>query len=123
MNERTDPRVFYAAERTLLAWNRTCIATMGFGFVIERFGLFLRLLAPAHAAASHLEVSYWVGLSLIVFAVALAILSTLSFRAAIATLGPADRPSTPFASLAVIANLGIATVGIGLIGYLAFAAR
>jgi uncharacterized membrane protein YidH (DUF202 family) len=39
-----DPRVYFAAERTLLAWVRTGIAIMAFGFVVARFGLFLRLL-------------------------------------------------------------------------------
>ncbi|HAB15828.1 MAG TPA: hypothetical protein DCE44_05190, partial [Verrucomicrobiales bacterium] len=38
-----DPRVFFAAERTLLAWIRTGLTIMGFGFVVARFGLFLRL--------------------------------------------------------------------------------
>jgi putative membrane protein len=36
-----DPRVRYAIERTLLAWVRTGLALMGFGFVVARFGLFL----------------------------------------------------------------------------------
>ena len=40
-----DPRVFFAAERTLLAWVRTGLTIMAFGFVVARFGLFLRLLA------------------------------------------------------------------------------
>lgn len=44
MSDLNDPRVFFAAERTLLAWNRTSLAWMAFGFVIERFGLFLRLM-------------------------------------------------------------------------------
>jgi putative membrane protein len=34
-----------AAERTFLAWIRTGIAFMGFGFVVARFGLFLREIA------------------------------------------------------------------------------
>jgi putative membrane protein len=39
-----DPRVQYAAERTLLAWIRTGLAMMGFGFVVARFSLLLREL-------------------------------------------------------------------------------
>ena len=35
-----------ANERTFLAWVRTAIAMMAFGFVIERFDLFLRYAAP-----------------------------------------------------------------------------
>ena len=37
-----DPRVYLAAERTFLAWIRTSVSLMGFGFVIARFALFLR---------------------------------------------------------------------------------
>src|SRR5438477_4147731 len=35
-----DPRVYLAAERTFLAWIRTGLALMGFGFVVARFGVF-----------------------------------------------------------------------------------
>jgi putative membrane protein len=44
-NSPTDPRIYLAAERTFLAWIRTGIAFMGFGFVVARFGLFLREIA------------------------------------------------------------------------------
>jgi putative membrane protein len=40
-----DPRIYMAAERTFLAWIRTAIALMAFGFVIARFGFFLRSIA------------------------------------------------------------------------------
>lgn len=44
----TDPRIYMAAERTFLAWIRTGIAFMGFGFVVARFGLFLREIAHSN---------------------------------------------------------------------------
>ena len=50
-NEPLDPRIYFAAERTLLAWVRTGLAMMGFGFVVARFGLFLRELAAVRDVA------------------------------------------------------------------------
>jgi putative membrane protein len=41
-----DPRVYFAAERTLLAWIRTGISVIGFGFVVARFTLFMRMVSP-----------------------------------------------------------------------------
>ena len=38
-----------ANERTFLAWVRTAIAIMAFGFVIEKFDLFLKYAAPQAA--------------------------------------------------------------------------
>jgi putative membrane protein len=36
------PQEYLANERTFLAWLRTCIAIIALGFVVSRFGLFLR---------------------------------------------------------------------------------
>ena len=36
-----------ANERTFLAWVRTAIAVMAFGFLVEKFDLFLELAAPS----------------------------------------------------------------------------
>jgi len=52
IDESGDPRIYLAAERTFLAWLRTGIALMGFGFVVSRFGLFLRELAATPLAAN-----------------------------------------------------------------------
>lgn len=40
--ELEDPRTYFAAERTFLAWIRTGLGLMGVGFALARFGLFLR---------------------------------------------------------------------------------
>lgn len=48
-----DPRVFFAAERTLLAWIRTGLGLVGMGFVVAKFGLFVRLLNPAAGHTDH----------------------------------------------------------------------
>ncbi len=37
-----DPRIYLAAERTFLAWVRTSVALMGFGFLIARFAFWIR---------------------------------------------------------------------------------
>lgn len=49
--ERETLRLHQANERTFLAWVRTALALMGFGFVVARFGMFLRELANVHPDA------------------------------------------------------------------------
>jgi putative membrane protein len=52
MSESPDPRVYFAAERTLLAWHRTGLAVIGIGFLVARFGLFVRLMRGDHEAGA-----------------------------------------------------------------------
>ncbi len=40
-----------ANERTFLAWVRTAIAVMAFGFLVERFDLFLQIAGQSMARA------------------------------------------------------------------------
>ena len=63
-----DPRVYFAAQRTMLAWLRTGIAIMAFGFVVARFGLFLRLLHVQGGEGPSHGLSPYIGAALILLA-------------------------------------------------------
>lgn len=66
-----DPRVYLAAERTLLAWLRTGLGLMGVGFAVARFGLFLRQVqsVTSHAPAHATGLSTWSGVTLVALGV------------------------------------------------------
>ncbi|HTV14162.1 MAG TPA: DUF202 domain-containing protein [Acidobacteriaceae bacterium] len=51
--ELDDPRTYFAAERTFLAWIRTGLGLMGVGFALARFGLFLREFQTNQHATPH----------------------------------------------------------------------
>src|SRR6185436_9688793 len=74
-----DPRVRFAGERTLLAWIRTGIAMMGFGFVVARFGLFLREVAATEHLAPPRSVGFslWIGVGLLFLGVAVNIVAAM----------------------------------------------
>lgn len=64
-----DPRVFFAAERTLLAWVRSGLTVMALGFVVARFGLFLTLLAASSVSPARGRHPHWssaLGIALVV---------------------------------------------------------
>jgi putative membrane protein len=62
-----DPRVYFAAERTFLAWIRTGLGLIGVGFAVSRFGLFFRQLSASesHRPAPATGLSVWSGVTLV----------------------------------------------------------
>lgn len=121
----SDPRVFFAAERTLLAWVRTGLTVMAFGFVVARFGLFLRLVSaqqggdPATAADIHYRLSNGIGIALVLIGVACMIVGAVQHRSYVSTLPPADVPRTHAAIYPISLALTLAALGIALAWFLA----
>jgi len=107
MTSEPDPRVFFAAERTFLAWIRTGLALMGFGFVVARFGLFLREMAAMQGGPPPpAGVSRWFGIGLIGLGVLLTAASTATHVSTIRRLNRGEpfvgRPSWLGVSIALL---------------------
>lgn len=118
MSDLNDPRVLFAAERTLLAWNRTSLSLMAFGFVIERFGLFARLLTAADMPALSGRASVWIGVIFILLGSAAAAISVFEYRKVLATLKPVEIPEGYRVNLSALTNLSVAILGVALTFYL-----
>ena|SRR5512147_325273 len=118
MSDLNDPRVFFAAERTLLAWNRTGLTIMAFGFVVERFGLFLHLFAAEGAAGLSRGPSFWIGIAFILLGSGSAAAAVIEFRSVLRTLKPVEIPQAYRVNAAVITNLLVGVFGAALCVYL-----
>jgi putative membrane protein len=114
MSYLDDPRVLFAAERTLLAWQRTAIALMGFGFVVERFGLFLRVVTNQPLSMAQRGFSLWLGVMLIALGAGCAVVSAVQYRRVLRTLGPKEVPLGYWVSAGVWLNYVLALAGLAL---------
>lgn len=115
-----DPRVRFAAERTLLAWVRTGLALMGFGFVVARFGLFLREMALANQAtpAHSFAWSLWIGTGLVVLGVAVSLLAAAEHRRILRRLNRGEDYVAPRWSLGLVVSVLLAALGAAMVAYL-----
>ena len=73
-----------ANERTFLAWVRTAVATMAFGFLVEKFDLFLEVasvsLAGRAPSPTGQVIGNVAGLALIVLGGAMMVVAAVRFR-------------------------------------------
>lgn len=120
----SDPRVFFAAERTLLAWVRTGLTIMGFGFVVARFGLFLELIvyqrAPTPAVvASPVHLSNLIGIGLVLLGAASMVISAIQHRRFVVSLPVIDLPPTHNVTFPIALSCILGALGFLLAIYLA----
>ncbi len=122
-NNSEDPRVQFALERTLLAWVRTGLALMGFGFVVARFGLFLREIEAVRQNVPlrvPTGLSLWIGTALIL----LDVLVNLLVSAEHLRLMRQVQSGPPYGIRSWLLGIGVAFVlallGIAMAVYLVF---
>ena len=122
MSALDDPRVFFAAERTLLAWNRTGLALIAFGFVIERAGMLVALLLPHAGGALDPVFTLWLGVVFILLGSLVSVLSVLQHRVVLRSLNASEIPRGYRTDWAMLVNLLVALLGAALALWLLIAA-
>lgn len=109
MSSLDDPRVLFAAERTLLAWNRTSLGFIAFGFLVERAGL----LEARYSAPD--PVTFWAGLAFIALGVATTLHASRQFALVVRTLKPGEIPAGYSPQWGLWVNHAVALLGLALI--------
>lgn len=125
----SDPRVFFAAERTLLAWLRTGLAIVAIGFLVARFGLFIQLLAmqtplqAAHGTSSSASWSAGLGIAFVLVGSLAIAIAAVQHGRFVATLTGPDLPPAYSRHIAVVLSFAVAALGLVLALYLLLSGR
>jgi putative membrane protein len=115
-----DLRDYLAEERTFLAWIRTGIALMGFGFLVAHFGIFADepdSTLRASGVQSH-ELSLWFGTALIAIGVVVNLLSARRYARLIGELNRGQFVHRSLSKQGVIVALLLALLGVAMTIYM-----
>lgn len=113
MSYLQDPRVLFAAERTLLAWIRTGLTFIMFGFLIERSGLILEILSDGKNVINT-ELTFWLGIAFILLGSFSAVYATSQYRKVLKTLGESEFPEGYRSQWGVVVSIIVAVLGSAL---------
>ena len=114
MSDLNDPRVLFAAERTLLAWNRTSLSIIAFGFVVERAGLLVPATASASEVSTQSQMTFWIGLMFIALGAFVAAYSARQYAIVLGTLREAEFPAGYAGRWGLLVNIIIAVLAVML---------
>lgn len=113
-----------ANERTLLAWVRTAIAIMAFGFLVQRFDLVLRLAGGSQAGRSQPGGGHILGtvagLLLIVLGGLMIVLAAIRFRRTARDIDAEERRPGPGTRLDIMIATLLLVLGAVLFVYLVY---
>jgi putative membrane protein len=112
-------RVHMANERTFLAWIRTSIAIMAFGFVVEKFSLFVKQMGyylGKETAPPQPGYSAMIGIVLVGLGLVMGVLAFIRYKAVEKQIE--DDTYHPSAILSVLLFLSLLSIGVFLILYL-----
>ncbi len=113
-----DPRIYFASERTLLAWLRTGIAILGLGFLVARFGLFLTVLTHTQVTHPTLTGPTVIGTGFVLIGALVMAFAAVQHVRFSQSLTPLQRPSRYWTSFSVIVTLCLAVLSALLGVYL-----
>ncbi len=110
-----------ANERTYLAWVRTGVAVMAFGFLVEKFDIFLTYIARAlHHTGRHpeLPIAQALGMGLVVLGILMMVVATFRFVWIGRVLDAPDMRDrlNPLPYVLMVAALAL--IGVSLLVYL-----
>lgn len=118
----TDAPTLFSAERTFLAWIRTGLSMMGFGFVVARFGLFLREMQAMGSdtkVQTH-SISMWTGVALVALGVIVNLVSAWQHWQITRRLLRREPLRFSPITLGTVVAVVLALMGATLIGYLIY---
>ncbi|MBN7795743.1 DUF202 domain-containing protein [Parahaliea mediterranea] len=102
-----DPRVFYAIERTYLAWVRTQLSILALAFLIKKFGIEDALSSDSRRLAE------WALVAMCALVVLVSVVSFWQCRKSVARLGEAEIPSP--SAVRVLYSTGLVAIGLNVL--------